>query len=359
MNGLTATYHQNTTVLPEAFTAVETGSKKSPGKINGCFFQGLDYYLFGSLMPGRNMNASDYRFGFNGKLRDDSWHDAAGTVYDYGFRIYNARIGKFLSRDPLSGGYPWYAPYQFAGNTPIMAIDLEGKEPLTVIDKKGKITRPILGLLSGAFGFSEQTTENTTFKQSIFVPRGYSGITIGKKVLYSKSMGEKDVSGSLDLSEVEKIWIRFAGHELIHREHINALGNSVFYKLYITEYIIRRIKGTSHSKAYRELVTETIAYDVEAIIKKEIKQYSNEIGGILHNSTFSDEEKRIRLKYFGLINIYIPTLEKQLTKLNQLEANNEEERKQIEQSKLDIKLSLIQAYQQVNILEEKINEEDE
>ena len=47
---------------------------------------------------------------------------------DYGFRIYNPAIGKFLSVDPLTSSYPWYTPYQFAGNSPIRAIDLDGLE---------------------------------------------------------------------------------------------------------------------------------------------------------------------------------------------------------------------------------------
>jgi hypothetical protein len=56
-----------------------------------------------------------------------------GNVYDYGFRIYNPRIGKFLSVDPLTKEYPWYTPYQFAGNTSISAVDLDGLEELIVI----------------------------------------------------------------------------------------------------------------------------------------------------------------------------------------------------------------------------------
>jgi hypothetical protein len=31
--------------------------------------------------------------------------------------------------DPLTRSYPWYTPYQFAGNTPIKFIDLDGLEP--------------------------------------------------------------------------------------------------------------------------------------------------------------------------------------------------------------------------------------
>src|SRR5262249_10936121 len=51
-----------------------------------------------------------------------------GEQQDYGMRIYDPRIGKFLSVDPLTKSYPWYSPYQFAGNKPIWAIDLDGAE---------------------------------------------------------------------------------------------------------------------------------------------------------------------------------------------------------------------------------------
>lgn len=85
---------------------------------------------FGMVMPGRNWKAATangYGFGFNGKLMDDDI-SRNGNIYDYGFRIYNPRIGKFLSVDPLTKSYPWYSPYQYAGNKPIMAIDRDGLE---------------------------------------------------------------------------------------------------------------------------------------------------------------------------------------------------------------------------------------
>lgn len=49
-------------------------------------------------------------------------------IQDYGFRLYNPAIGKFLSFDPLAPKYPELTPYQFASNTPIQAIDLDGLE---------------------------------------------------------------------------------------------------------------------------------------------------------------------------------------------------------------------------------------
>jgi RHS repeat-associated protein len=68
-----------------------------------------------------------YRYGFNGKEQDGETY-GNGNEYDYGFRIYNPRIGKFLSVDPLSPEYPQLTPYQFASNRPIDGIDLDGLE---------------------------------------------------------------------------------------------------------------------------------------------------------------------------------------------------------------------------------------
>ncbi|MEZ5034841.1 MAG: RHS repeat-associated core domain-containing protein [Chitinophagaceae bacterium] len=77
-------------------------------------------------MPGRQYSAGNgYRYGFNGKEKDTE----EPVQYDYGFRIYDPRLVRFKSVDPIARDYPWYTPYQFAGNTPIQAIDLDGGEP--------------------------------------------------------------------------------------------------------------------------------------------------------------------------------------------------------------------------------------
>lgn len=56
------------------------------------------------------------------------------------FRVHDPRIGRFLSVDPLAPSYPWYTPYQFAGNTPIWAVDLEGAEPKTTNEEPATIS---------------------------------------------------------------------------------------------------------------------------------------------------------------------------------------------------------------------------
>ncbi len=84
------------------------------------------------IMPGRFYNAEKYRFGFNGKENDNEVK-GVGNQLDYGFRIYDPRIARFLSVDPLFTSYPWFTPYQFAGNGPIWAIDLDGLERLITV----------------------------------------------------------------------------------------------------------------------------------------------------------------------------------------------------------------------------------
>lgn len=101
---------------------------------------GFDYYAFGALMPGRtwpiqtspdntSAGTKPYRYQYNGKESDFEVTNIGGTSYDYGMRDYDPRLGRFKSIDPLTASYPELTPYQYAGNTPIWAFDLDGLEP--------------------------------------------------------------------------------------------------------------------------------------------------------------------------------------------------------------------------------------
>jgi RHS repeat-associated protein len=70
-----------------------------------------------------------YRYGFNGKENDNEVK-GSGNQQDYGMRIYDPRLGRFLSVDPLTKTFPMLTPYQFASNTPIQAVDLDGLEAM-------------------------------------------------------------------------------------------------------------------------------------------------------------------------------------------------------------------------------------
>ena len=111
-----------------------------------------DYYPFGMTEPGRSWNERDYRYGFNGKENFSNGND-----YNYGFRIYNSQICKFLSVDPLSKSYPWYSPYQFAGNIPILYVDLDGLEPSeNPEDPRNQDGRNVLWTIDKVYKYSKE-----------------------------------------------------------------------------------------------------------------------------------------------------------------------------------------------------------
>ena len=92
-------------------------------------YQVEDAYPFGWRIETRSFAVGEeHRVGFNGKENDKDW--GGQLIQDYGFRLYNPSIGKFLSVDPLAPNYPSWTPYAFAMNSPIANIDLDGLEML-------------------------------------------------------------------------------------------------------------------------------------------------------------------------------------------------------------------------------------
>ncbi|MCR9155521.1 MAG: RHS repeat-associated core domain-containing protein [Bacteroidetes bacterium] len=96
-----------------------------------------DYYPFGMVMPGRSYQGSDgYRYGFNGMEKDDEMKGDANSL-DFGARIYDPRIGRWMSLDPLASKYPGYSPYHFAYCNPVIVKDPNGKENIIIVGNQG------------------------------------------------------------------------------------------------------------------------------------------------------------------------------------------------------------------------------
>lgn len=92
----------------------------------------LASHPFGTILDGRTFGNLG-RAGFNSKENDDEVK-GVGNSQDYGMRIYDNRLGRFLSSDPTATKFPMLSVYQFASNTPIQAIDLDGLEARIYLD---------------------------------------------------------------------------------------------------------------------------------------------------------------------------------------------------------------------------------
>jgi RHS repeat-associated protein len=68
-----------------------------------------------------------YRFAFNGQEKDDEIK-GQGNSYDFGARIYDSRLGKWMSLDPHWSRYPSLSSYVAFANSPISILDGDGRD---------------------------------------------------------------------------------------------------------------------------------------------------------------------------------------------------------------------------------------
>ena len=97
-------------------------------------------------MSGRQVsNINGYRYGFNGKEKEG---DAGSFDYDFGARMYDSRLARWLAIDPEFAKYHDLSPYAFVANTPLWAIDPDGNK-LSFVGSKADIKelKKVLGYM--------------------------------------------------------------------------------------------------------------------------------------------------------------------------------------------------------------------
>ena len=73
----------------------------------------------------RDLEQNPYSFL---RVLEKSTPNSKNRLKTYKYRMYDPRIVRFFATDPLEYKFPYYSPYQFSSNSPIMAVELEGLE---------------------------------------------------------------------------------------------------------------------------------------------------------------------------------------------------------------------------------------
>ncbi len=92
--------------------------------VKGPVIQQQDYYPFGLTFNSFSReNSASQEFKYNGKEEQD---ELGLNWLDFGRRMYDPLLGRFLGVDPLADKYNWLTTYNYAENSPIANIDLWG-----------------------------------------------------------------------------------------------------------------------------------------------------------------------------------------------------------------------------------------
>ena len=144
-----------------------------------------EYYPFG-MQTDKSfaLAGKENRFGYNGKENDRTL-EPSGGVMDYGARLYDGRIGRWRSLDPLAKKYPSLSEYCSVANNPIRLIDSDGRV-ITIPDGKGGSIVYVPGM--SFEGIDDNTAKTIKYLNDINIAK-----TAGKLTTLSESNQEYSV----------------------------------------------------------------------------------------------------------------------------------------------------------------------
>ena len=99
------------------------GSVRAIVDANGTVLEQNDYYPFGSKHMNTSYVSTNNRYAFSGKEEQDLLDL---NTYDFGARMYDSNLARWMSVDPLCEDYYFYSLYSYCNNLPTSAIDING-----------------------------------------------------------------------------------------------------------------------------------------------------------------------------------------------------------------------------------------
>ena len=192
---------------------------------NGEIVQLLDYYPFGGVRIDETSGDYENDYKFTGKELDEDT-----GLYYYEARYHDARIGRFISKDPLNGNIEnpqSQNAYSYVQNNSLKYIDPDGKEAvLTIDDKKKKMDIEATIFIYGSGASEERANKIESAINSKWTGK-YTGMTMNNETdIY-------DIQTNVNVLNVDKKPDYLSQHEnsveinsrFFHRSEVSIWSN--------------------------------------------------------------------------------------------------------------------------------------
>jgi RHS repeat-associated protein len=295
----------------------------------------IDYYPFGSAMNTRSYSSGAYRYGFNGKEKDsESFNDA----YDFGARIYDGRLGRFLSVDPLYTSFCETSTYSFGYNSPISFIDHNGESPILPFVKGA--------VISGMTEFSFQMIDIYMTDPEIEFTDAIAKINKVDMVLEALAGGaEGAITFGFSPRGIDKFKQLFKGQYrkitmYLVRQSIEVTVNTV------NKVIKKYNSGEINTSQVYNIIGETLG-----------EQIKNEITGAMLDKRLLNKLQSTKKKYNNHIDnvIDLKNKQKDLSKKLAENPNNKKINRQLQNNSKKIKKETAKAVNELNKQYKRLN----
>jgi RHS repeat-associated protein len=155
---------------------------------------------FSHLKVVHNVGVKHYRYGFQGQEKEDEVK-GTGNSYDFGARMYDSRLGRWLSVGAFSGEYPSWSGYNFVGDNPIYNIEINGDYWIEFGAPKNRY-----GMRKRSYIITVNEPKQIEYLDGISWVPGFGQIAMGVKMLAAS----KDPSLSLSATDWISIGFSFS-----------------------------------------------------------------------------------------------------------------------------------------------------
>jgi RHS repeat-associated protein len=275
-----------------------------------------------------SVNGKRYRYGFNGMEKDNETY-GEGNAYDFGARIYDSRLGRWLSMDPMSDDFVDESPYIFCYDNPIYFVDeggefgIPGMIKAGLFEYAGQVASNIITSIGKKTTLKQIFFNDIDFNdvgasaiQGIFDPRAGSKrwVKIGAKLVnmsleyykastdvYGDGKKQSAYNGTKDWSETNATFgvamgANWAGNKITNKVSSSKISKSAevytysslaksYAKKANTALILKRPKSNIETKVIFAAVNQAQAVKATDKIINSVKAVANPINNTVQNTT--------------------------------------------------------------------------